>query len=135
MLVIFPFNYLLKSNFLIGVVASILKCFDALHLNNILNIDTYKMAMPCVLSLTTESGYKLPYPELKEMRRDVSDKLAIITNHALGFSKTEVGQTGSRIKIVNTWPKTYDKKERHIVQNDEAGISFVFDFLKQRGFL
>lgn len=99
------------------------------------SVTTYEMAMPCVLSLTRESGYKLPYPRLTDMRRDVSDELAVITNQALGFSTTEVGQTGSPMKIVTTRPKTYDKKERHIVQNDEAGISFVVDFLKERGFL
>lgn len=99
-------------------------------------ISTYEMAMPCVLSVTRESGYKLPYVRLTDMRRDVSDELVIITNQDLGFSETEVGTAGSLTTVVNRSPKTYGKKkDRHIVGNDEAGISYVFDYLKRNGFL
>ena len=98
-------------------------------------VATYALAMPCVLSLTRESGYKLPYPKLTDMRRDISDELVIITNQGLGFSDTEVGSAGSLTKVVKTYPKTYEEKDRHIVGNDEQGISFVFNFLKQKGFL
>ncbi len=98
-------------------------------------VTTYEMEMPCVLSVTRQSGYKLPYVSLSDMRRDVSDELVIITNQDLGFSETEVGPTGSRTKVVNRYPKTYAKKDRHIVGNDEEGISYVFNFLKQKGFL
>ncbi len=98
-------------------------------------VTTYEVAMPCVLSLTSESGYKLPYIRLKNLQQDVSNELTIITNKDLCFSKTEVGQTGSLIKTVKTCPKTYEKKDKHIVGNDEDGIAYVFDFLKQRGFL
>jgi len=98
-------------------------------------VATYEMAMPCVLSLTRESGYKLPYPKLTDMRRDVSDELVIITNKDLCFSDTQVGSAGSLTQVVKTYPKTYEEKDRHIVKNDEEGISFVFNFLKQKGFL
>jgi electron transfer flavoprotein beta subunit len=98
-------------------------------------VTTYEMAMPGVLSVTRQSGYKLPYVTLSDMRRDVSDELAIITNQDLCFSETEVGPAGSRTKVVNRYPRTYEKKDRHIVGNDEAGISCVFNFLKQKGFL
>ncbi|WP_022666501.1 electron transfer flavoprotein subunit beta/FixA family protein [Desulfospira joergensenii] len=99
------------------------------------SVTTYEMAMPCVLSVTRESGYKLPYVKLKDMQREVSDELAIVTNKDLCFSETEVGSFGSPTQVVKTYPKTFEKRKRQIVQNDEEGISYVFDFLKQKGFL
>ena len=99
------------------------------------SVTTYEMAMPCVLSVTRESGYKLPYVTLTNMRQDVSDELVIITNQDLGFSETEVGPAGSLTQVVHRCPETYEKKDRHIVGIDEKGISFVFDFLQQKGFL
>jgi len=100
-----------------------------------LSVATYEMAMPCVLSITRESGYKLPYPKLTDMRREVSDELVIITNQDLCFSHTKVGSAGSLTKVVKTYPKTYEEKDRHIVGTGEDGISFVFDFIKQKGLL
>ncbi len=98
-------------------------------------ITTYEMAMPCVLSLTRESGYKLPYVKLADMRRDVSEDLAVITAESLDFLQGKKGPGGSLTGDVNFYPKTYDEKQGHIVQNDEAGITDVFDFLKTGGFL
>jgi electron transfer flavoprotein beta subunit len=73
-------------------------------------VATYEMEMPCVLSVTRQSGYKLPYVTLTDMRRDVSDELVIITSQDLGFSETEVGPAGSRTKVVNRYPRTYEKR-------------------------
>ena len=98
-------------------------------------VTTYEMAMPGVLGVTRQSGYKLPYVTLTNMRRDVSDELAVITNQDLGFSETEIGPAGSLTKVVKTYPRTYEKKARHTVENDEEGISYVFNFLKEKGFL
>lgn len=98
-------------------------------------VTTYEMAMPGVLSVTRQSGYKLPYVTLTNMRRNVSDELIVITNKDLGFSETEIGPAGSLTKVVKNYPRTYEKKAGHIVGNDEEGISYVFNFLKQKGFL
>lgn len=96
---------------------------------------TYEIAMPCVLSLTRESGYKLPYVKLTDMRRDVSNDLNTITVDELRFTDDEKRHTESFIRVVNFYPKTYNEKKRHIVQTDEKGITYVFDFLKAGGFL
>ncbi len=98
-------------------------------------ITTYEMKMPGVLSLTQESGYKLPYIKLRDMQRDVSDELVIVTNDTLGFSDTEVGPAGSLTRIVKRFPKTLEKKDRHIVKNNDGGIDHVFKFLKEKGFV
>ncbi len=98
-------------------------------------ISTYEMTMPGVLSLTRESGYTLPYIRLTDMQRNVSDELVIITNTTLGFSDTEVGQAGSLTRVVKKILKPLEKKGRRIVQNNDEGVQYVFDFLKEKGFL
>lgn len=98
-------------------------------------LTTYEMKMPGVLSLTRESGYKLPYIKLRDMQKNVSDELVIITGKTLGFSDTELGQAGSPTRVVNRLPKTLEKKGRRIVQNNDEGVQYVFDFLKERGFV
>lgn len=96
---------------------------------------TYEVAMPCALSITRESAYTLPYIKLKDMQRDVSDELIIITNKDLCLSETELGSAGSLTNSVRTYLQTLKTKNRRIVSNDEEGILYVFDFLKQKGFL
>ncbi len=99
------------------------------------SVTTYEMAMPSILSVTRESGYKLPYIKLKDMQRDVSDELVIISNRDLCFLETELVPMGSFLENAGTSLQTYDKKKRRVVLNDEEGITSVFNFLKQRGFL
>jgi electron transfer flavoprotein beta subunit len=108
---------------------AVFKVADETHLA------TYEMAMPCVLSISRDSGYQLPYIKLKDMQRNVSDELIFVTNNDLCFSEAEVGPAGSLTQIVRTAPRTFKAKNRHIFYNDEDGISHVFNFLKQKGFL
>ncbi len=98
-------------------------------------ITTYEMKMPGVLSLTRESGYTLPYIKLKDMQRDVSDELVIITNDTLGFSDAEIRQAGSLTKVMKPFSNSREKKERVIVKNNDEGIDHVFMFLKEKGFI
>ncbi len=98
-------------------------------------ISTYEMAMPGVLSLTRESGYKLPYVKFEDFQRDVSDNLSILTNHQLAFSGEEVGLAGSLTRVVKTYKKSFQERNRNIVKNNKEGIEYVFTFLKDRGFL
>ena len=96
---------------------------------------TYEMAMPGVLSLARESGYKLPYVKLSDMRRDITDGLSIVTCRDLGFSASEVGHAGTLTHVVESRPVTYGEKRRLTVGNDDAGIASVLDFLKRKGVL
>ncbi|MCG8619583.1 MAG: hypothetical protein MI802_25460 [Desulfobacterales bacterium] len=91
------------------------------------DVVTYEIAMPCVLSLTRESGYKLPYAKLTDMRRDVSDELIVVSADDPGVLPFTT--------VVNRYPKTFREKERQVVGTDDAGIEKVFDFLKAKGFL
>lgn len=98
-------------------------------------IVTYEMTLPAIFSLTRDSKYKLPYASRKDLARDVSDQLTVLSNHDLGFDEDEIGLTGSKTKVVQTFTKEFDQKNRTVVQTDDDGIDFVYKFLKDKGFL
>jgi electron transfer flavoprotein beta subunit len=98
-----------------------------------MGVTTWEMAMPGVLSLTRESGYNLPYPTLTDLRRDVSEKLTILTSRDLGFSSDQVGRAGSLTRVTASNPVTYGEKDPEILGLDDDGITRVVDFLKKQG--
>jgi electron transfer flavoprotein beta subunit len=93
------------------------------------------MALPGILSLDRESGYKLPYVKYEDFQKDVSGTLTIIGNQELGFAKEEIGSEGSLTEVVRTYKKSFETRDRSIVQNDDEGIEDVFNFLLEKGFL
>lgn len=95
----------------------------------------FLVKLPAVLGICAESKYKLPFIKYDDRKKDVSDRLAIITNRDLAFSAEEIGFEGSKTKVINTYPKKPKHKEKRIVQIDEQGIAYVYDFLKEKGFL
>jgi len=98
-------------------------------------VSTYEMGLPAILSVTRESRYRLPYPSRKDLERDVSERLRVISNRDLGFAPDQVGLAGSRTKVIKTYTKEFDTKDRIVVRADDAGVDFVYDFLKQKGFV
>jgi len=96
---------------------------------------SYEVELPAILSISKESKYKLPYVKYEAVSQDVSDKIKIITNETLEFADEEVGLKGSKTKVARTYVKKMTKEDRLVVQNDEAGIELVYQFLKQKGFL
>jgi electron transfer flavoprotein beta subunit len=98
-------------------------------------IVTYEMALPAILSLTRDCPYKLPYASRKDLARDVSANLHVITNQDLAFSPDEVGATGSKTRVAHTFTREYAKKGQVVVQTDAAGIEYVYQFLKEKSFI
>lgn len=98
-------------------------------------VTTYQAALPAVLSLTRESGYKLPYPKYEDLQRDVSGEIQYVTAGDLGFTPETVGLKGSLTKVVKTYDKTFQKRDKTVVGVDEEGIEYVFSFLKEEGYL
>ena len=98
-------------------------------------IDTYAIPFPAILSIRKESKYKLPFVRYDDLELDVSDKLQIITNKELNTSAASIGIKGSATKVVKTYMQAYESKEKVVVQNDEEGIEFVYNFLKEKGYL
>lgn len=98
-------------------------------------LDTYEMAFPAILSVRRESKYRLPFVRFDDLDLDVSDKLQIINNETLKLDADCIGLKGSATRVVKTYTQTYEQKERIVVQNDEAGIEAVYNFLKEKGYL
>jgi electron transfer flavoprotein beta subunit len=100
-----------------------------------LSTSTYELELPGILSIQKESNYKMPYIKLKDINRDVSDRINIISNSELQLGPEEIGLKGSLTKVKRTFVKEYKKRDKHIVQNDEQGIETVYLFLKSKGFV
>lgn len=95
----------------------------------------YKIALPAVLSLLKNNNYKLPFIKYKDMGLYVRDRIEIIDNRDIGFDEQEVGIRGSLTQVTSTFIKKMDKKDKHVVKNDEEGINAVFSLLKSKGCL
>jgi len=98
-------------------------------------VTTYELTLPAVLSITRESKYKLPYPTRKALSTDVSDRVVLIGNEALGFDPMEVGLKGSPTRVVQTYTKEFQQKGGILVNVDDHGIDTVYNFLRDRGYL
>lgn len=98
-------------------------------------IYTYEMKLPAILSMTRESKYKLPYVSRKDMEKDVSQALQIIDNEYLGLHADGTGLKGSLTKVVKTYTREFDKRNRKLVKTDDQGIEAVYTFLKEKGFV
>jgi len=96
---------------------------------------TYEVAMPAILSLTRESGYKLPYVKRSDINKDVKSSLCILNREDLALNEDEIGLKGSLTKVVKTYTKQYEKRDKNVVKADEAGVETVFNFLKDKGIL
>ena len=98
-------------------------------------ITTYQMRKPCILSLTRESGYKLPYASRANLEKDFSALIQVVSNADLGFLPEEVGLTGSKTRVVETYVKRLEQREQRTVRADESGVEYVFRFLTDKGFI
>jgi len=98
-------------------------------------ITTYQMRFPCILSLTRESGYKLPYASRANLEKDFSAQIQVVSNLDLGFQPEEVGLTGSKTRVVETYVKRLEQREQRTVRADENGVEYVFRFLTDKGFI
>lgn len=95
----------------------------------------FSISLPAVIGISGESEYKLPYIRYDDRKKDVSDRLKVLTNRELCFGEGEIGLAGSRTRVLRTWPKKFSDREKKVVQNDEAGIEYVYQFLREKGFL
>lgn len=98
-------------------------------------VTTYQIAMPAVLSLTRESGYKLPYVKRGNMNKEVKASIFVMNKEDLALTQEETGFKGSLTKVSRTYTKQFEKRDKHIVKADEEGIETVFHFLKEKGIL
>lgn len=95
----------------------------------------FAVKLPAVFGIAKESKYKLPFVRYDDRKKDVSGQVSVLTNQDLGFCEKETGLTGSKTRVVRTYPQKLSREEKVIVQNDDAGIEYVYQFLKEKGFI
>lgn len=111
------------------------KEFAYVNVDNDQTSITYEVSLPAILSLTRESGYKLPYLRKGEMDRDVKSSINILGREDLGLSEDQTGFKGSLTEVVETYVKQYEKRDRTLVKADNEGVETVFRYLKEKGFI
>lgn len=99
------------------------------------NVSTYEMALPGILSIQKESKYKLPYIKYEDVKKEVDNKIMIITKEDINFEEGEIGLRGSLTKVNRTFVKEYEKRDKVIVKTDDEGIEMVYAFLKEKGYV
>ncbi|MDV7142546.1 hypothetical protein R3X27_07600 [Tropicimonas sp. TH_r6] len=95
----------------------------------------YAVDFPAILGLSERSGYRLPYPRLKEQRRDVSERIVALDNRDLKFAPEEVGAAAASSRTVTLHAANRQDRAPEIVDADAMGVERVHGFLKQRGIL
>lgn len=96
---------------------------------------TYEVSLPAILSLTRESGYKLPYFRKSEINKDVKSNIYILSREDLGLNENQTGFKGSLTQVVETYAKQYEKRDRTLVKVDKDGVETVFRYLKGKGII
>ena len=74
----------------------------------------FAIDLPAVIALSSDSKYKLPFVKYEDRKKDVSDRLTIITNDDLHLALEETGLEGSKTKVVRTYPKHCEYKEKKL---------------------
>ncbi len=111
------------------------KEFAYVNVDNDQTSITYEVSLPAVLSLTRESGYKLPYIRKDEINRDVKSSIYILDSEDLGLKKGQTGLKGSLTRVVEAYTKQYEKRDRTLVKVDNDGVETVFRYIKEKGFI
>ena len=91
--------------------------------------------MPILLSLKSNRKYKLRYPKYKDLKKDVTAKIEIVSNEYLSIVEEIIGLKGSPTKVIKAQPKQTINKTQKIVRCDSEGIDYVYNYLLERGFI
>lgn len=95
----------------------------------------FTVRLPAVLGITKESKYKLPFVKFEDRKKDVSERITILSNRELNFKQNEVGLQGSGTRVMKTFPRKCSEEGRVVVKNNDDGIEYVYQFLKEKGFI
>jgi len=99
------------------------------------DIFTYAIKLPAILSLTKQSGYKMPFVRYDDLNLDVDDKIEVISGQELGLVEEETGLAGSKTLVKKTYAPEDIHQETVIVKADEAGVETVHKFLLDKGYI
>lgn len=111
------------------------KSFAIIEVEDDISVSTYKIELPAILSLTRDSGYRLPYVRYDDLEKDVKDRVNILSNEELKVDESIIGERGSLTRVIQTKTKKIQKRSQIVVGIDDEGIETVYDFLTEKGFV
>lgn len=115
---------------------SLLQGAPLVDVDNDIYSEVYELTLPGIISISRTSRIRLPFVRFADKEMDVSESLQVLSNRELNLSPEDIGLLGSPTRVVTTWTKSFEKnKEQHFVKNDEEGVEYVFNFLKEEGYL
>ncbi len=94
---------------------------------------SFRIETPCLLSVLKNKKYRLRFVKYDDLELDVSDKVSIIGNDILKFSKSEVGLEGSPTRVKWSRRNSNGKIVSQIFTNDDSDIDSIYNFLKSAG--
>lgn len=98
-------------------------------------ISQYSLELPVLLAVSRESRYSPPYVSYADLERYVDDKIEVVTNADLKMPAEKIGPRGSKTRVVDTYTRTLETRGQTIVRTDDEGIEYVYQFLKEKGFV
>ncbi|MDX5594342.1 electron transfer flavoprotein subunit beta/FixA family protein [Pseudovibrio sp. SPO723] len=98
-------------------------------------VTTYELNLPAILSFSRKSKCRLPHVRFKDRKKDVTDRIKVLSNDELGFAKGEVGLKGSLTKVAKAYTRKYESGAQLRVAADDNGVETVLKFLKEKRFL
>lgn len=98
-------------------------------------VETYEIPFPAIIGICRESKYRLPFVRFADLDLDVANKINIYDNNKLKIDVKKVGLEGSLTRVQSTYEHKYEKKNKLVVSVDDTGISTVYSFLKENGYL
>lgn len=99
------------------------------------SVRTYEVPLPAIVSLTRDSGYKLPYVRRADLEKEVRGSIRILNCEELGLTQPEVGLKGSLTKVTATYTKQFEQRDKQLVQADDVGVDTVLNFLIDKGYV
>ena len=99
------------------------------------NINVFRVELPAILSLTHQSGYKMPFVRYENINLDVEDKIQILSGDDLRLTKTETGLAGSKTVVKRTYSPQEAGRKTVFVKTDDSGVDFVYQFLRDKGYV
>jgi len=98
-------------------------------------IHTYETDLPAILSLSKQSGYKMPFVRYEDINSDVDDRIRIISGQELGLTAEETGLAGSKTTVKKTYSPYDFGRKAIVVKADDDGADTVYHFLVDKGYL
>jgi len=97
-------------------------------------IDVYRMELPAIVSLTKQSGYKMPFVRFQDIDLNVDDRIQIVSGKDLKLTENETGLSGSKTMVKRTYDWQESGRKTIFVKADAAGMDIVYRFLKDKGY-